>query len=61
LNKYSGAQQNEAKRPNSVGNKNLYIGQAPTYNPLTANYKINTKLGEGTELILRNNKIIVKN
>jgi hypothetical protein len=61
MNKYSGAQQNEAKRPNLVGNKNLYIGQAPTYNPLTANYKINTKLGEGTELILRNNKIIVKN
>jgi len=61
LNRYSGAQQNEPKRPNGVGNKNLYIGQAPIYNPLTANYKINTKLGEGTELILRNNKIIVKN
>jgi hypothetical protein len=61
MNKYSGAQQNEDVRPNGVNNKNLYIGKYPTYNPLKPDYKINTKLGEGTELILRNNKIIVKN
>ena len=50
-------------RPSGVQNKNLYIGQSPAYNPLDVNnYKINTKLGEGTEIILdRKNKIGFRN
>jgi len=33
---YSGARQNEGPRPYSVNNKEIYIGQAPVYNPLGA-------------------------
>jgi len=61
LNKYAGGKQNDPIRPNKVENKNLYIGQSTIYNPLNPNYKINTKLGEGTEIILKNNKLSFKN
>jgi hypothetical protein len=57
---YGGATQFEKTRPNKVENKNLYIGQSPTYNPLTAKYGLNTKLGEGTEIILKNGKLKIK-
>jgi hypothetical protein len=54
-NLYGGATQFAPQRPNKVMNKNLYIGQSPTYNPLTTNYKLNTKIGEGTEIVLNKN------
>jgi len=52
---YGGATQFEKARPNGVQNKNLYIGKSTTYKPLTTNYKLNTKLGEGTEIVLNKN------
>ena len=49
---YGGATQFEKSRPYNVKNKEIYIGQAPKYNPLKTKYALDTKIGEGTEIIL---------
>jgi hypothetical protein len=54
---HGGATQYEKSRPYKVENKGMYIGQAQTYNPLKAKYALNTKIGEGTEIILNNGKL----
>uniref|UniRef100_A0A6C0I7Y8 Thioredoxin-like fold domain-containing protein n=1 Tax=viral metagenome TaxID=1070528 RepID=A0A6C0I7Y8_9ZZZZ len=46
---FNGATQSSDPRPSKVNNKNMYIGQFPTYKPLN--------VGEGSELVIVNNKI----
>ena len=68
MNLYGGATQGEPQRPNGINNKNTFIGGAKAYTPLKPGnliipaYKNNfgktkSKIGEGTVLTLKNNKI----
>jgi hypothetical protein len=55
-NQYGGGIQNDLPRPQKVGNKDYYIGNFPEYKPI----KFGKKVGEGSVLTVKKNKIKVQ-
>ena len=55
-NQYGGGIQNDLPRPQKVGNSDYFIGKFPEYKPI----KFGRKIGEGSVLTVKKNKIKVR-
>jgi hypothetical protein len=61
---FGGATQNGIQRPGKINNKLIYVGKEDEYTPLFkknqfGNKKRTSKIGEGSVLTVKNNKIKV--